>query len=347
MERSLQRKNYSLSGLSLEIVLIGLGLFGLIILANILALRERSIENLLFHVLLFFLNVPIFLAGLIFLVLPPQLLEQFFVIAGSPYGNLEALGLILILMALWGFAIAFRPVRALIARLIPLDAASPVHSLALLLMGYLIGNTALTMSQGGLDGLAETAEPVAIEFVVLSELLFAIVALLGVGFLIRRRGRRLLGRLGLDVPPPLHWLAGIVLIGALVVFQGVAGLVWALLNPGQAEILDAINSLLLQDVDTALEWLLLALAAGVGEELLFRGALQPVLGLGLTSLLFALIHVQYGFTPFLLIVLILAVVLGLIRRYFSTTIAIFVHVGYDFVLGLLVLLASFVERFAV
>lgn len=336
-----------MSGLSLEIVIIGLGLFGLIILANILALRERRTEILLFDVLLFLLNVPILLAGLVFLLLPPELLGQFFILAGSSFANTRALGALLLLMAMWGFAIAFRPVRALIARLIPLDAASPVHSLALLLTGYLVGNTALTLSQGGLDGLAETAEPVAIEFVVLSELLFAIVALLGVGFLIRRRGSGLLKRLGLESPHPLHWLAGFVLIGALVVFQGIAGLVWALLNPDQAEILDAVNSLLLQDFDTAWEWFLLALAAGVGEELLFRGALQPVLGLGLTSLLFTLIHVQYGFTPFLLIVLILAVILGLTRRYFSTTIAIFVHVGYNFVLGLLALLASFLEGIAV
>jgi membrane protease YdiL (CAAX protease family) len=334
-----------LSGISLEIVVLGLGLFGLIILANVLVLRQNDTLNLLFHVLLFFLNVPIFVAGLIFLVLPPEFLAQFFVPNASPFGNTQALGIILMVMAFWGFLVAFRPVRNLIARLIPLDATSPVHSLALLLTGYLIGNTALTLSQGGLDGLAETAEPVAIGFVVLSELLFAIVALLGVGFLIRRRGGRLLERLGLETPQPLHWLAGVVLIGALVVFQAVAGLIWALLNPDQTELLDTINSLLLQNVDTAWEWFLLALAAGVGEELLFRGALQPVLGLGLTSVLFALIHVQYGFTPFLLVVLILAVVLGLIRRYFSTTIAIFVHVGYDFVLGLLVLLASFLERF--
>jgi membrane protease YdiL (CAAX protease family) len=324
-----------------------LGLFGLIILANILALRGRRTEILLFDVLLFFLNLPIFLAGLVFLLLPPELLAQFFVLTGSPFVNTQALGALLLLMAFWGFAIAFRPVRTLMARLIPLDAASPVHSLALLLTGYLVGNTALTLSQGGLDGLAETAQPVAIWFFVLSELLFAVVALLGVGFLIRRRGSGLLERLGLVSPHPLHWLAGVVLIGALVVFQGLAGLIWALLNPDQAEILDAVNSLLLQDVDTAWEWLLLALAAGIGEELLFRGALQPVLGLGLTSVLFSLIHVQYGFTPFLLIVLILAIVLGLIRRYLSTTIAIFVHVGYNFVLGLLVLLASFLERFAV
>ncbi len=38
------------------------------------------------------------------------------------------------------------------------------------------------------------------------------------------------------------------------------------------------------------ELALIALLAGLGEELLFRGALQPVLGLTLTSLLFAFAH---------------------------------------------------------
>jgi len=36
---------------------------------------------------------------------------------------------------------------------------------------------------------------------------------------------------------------------------------------------------------------LLALASGIGEELFFRGALQPVLGLLLTSLIFGALHV--------------------------------------------------------
>lgn len=35
-----------------------------------------------------------------------------------------------------------------------------------------------------------------------------------------------------------------------------------------------------------------SLVAGVGEELLFRGAIQPLAGLWLTSVLFALVHVQ-------------------------------------------------------
>jgi hypothetical protein len=101
----------------------------------------------------------------------------------------------------------------------------------------------------------------------------------------------------------------------------------------------------LSNVDTVWEGLILAIAAGVGEELLFRGALQPVLGLGFTAVLFGLVHVQYGFTPILLFVIFLALVLGLIRRYFSNTLAIFVHAGYNFVLGLLALLAVYIEQF--
>jgi len=40
--------------------------------------------------------------------------------------------------------------------------------------------------------------------------------------------------------------------------------------------------------------LLLGLSAGIGEEITLRGALQPKLGLALTSLLFAALHVQYS-----------------------------------------------------
>ena len=124
-----------------------------------------------------------------------------------------------------------------------------------------------------------------------------IVALFGVGFLIRRHGRQLAQRLGLEKPKPIHLLFGVGWIVLLVVLQAIAGAAWALLNPEQAELLENVNNLLLADVDTVWEWFLLALAPGIGEELLFRGALQPVLGLGFTAVLFGLVHVQYGYTP--------------------------------------------------
>jgi membrane protease YdiL (CAAX protease family) len=74
--------------------------------------------------------------------------------------------------------------------------------------------------------------------------------------------------------------------------------------------------------------LLLGVSAGVGEELALRGALQPKLGVFLTSLLFALLHVQYSWFG-VGIILVLGLLLGTIRNRTSTTVAILVHALYD------------------
>jgi membrane protease YdiL (CAAX protease family) len=176
-------------------------------------------------------------------------------------------------------------------------------------------------------------------------MVLAVLAFLGIGWLVRRNGHELFQRMGLKRVTALQLLIGAAIIVILVVFQAIVGLVWALINPEQAELLENVNTLLLGDIDTIWEWFLLALAAGLGEELLFRGALQPVLGLGFTAVLFGLVHVQYGFSPIILFLILLAVILGIIRQRYSTTLAIIIHFGYDFTLGLLALLAIYLERF--
>lgn len=328
----------------MDIILLIIVSTGLILLANILALRNVKTEKQLFNVALFLLNLPILFMGFLFLIAPGDLLENTATEMGIGLGNFQGLGISLILIGLWGLLVVIYPVRRLLARVIRVDPESPVHTLALVLSGYLVGQSALTLSQGGLEGLTATAEPASISYLILSELLFALAAFFGVGLLVRRNGRQLIQRLGLEMPKPKHLLVAIVLIGVLVVFQGVAGFAWAALNPDQANAIEELNNILLSDMDTFREWFLLALAAGVGEELLFRGALQPVMGLGATSIIFALVHVQYGFSPVLIFVIFLAVILGLVRRYYNTTTAIIVHVGYDFALGLLVLLATYLEK---
>ena len=62
--------------------------------------------------------------------------------------------------------------------------------------------------------------------------------------------------------------------------------------------------------------LFLSFAAGVGEELLFRAAIQPHLGIWLTSLLFVLVHFVY-LNPFDLKMSILGVFLVLISAGFG------------------------------
>ena len=84
---------------------------------------------------------------------------------------------------------------------------------------------------------------------------------------------------------------------------------------------------------------LLAITSAVSEEILFRGALQPIFGIPLTTVLFVLFHDQYTLTPAMLIILIVGSGLALLRRYQSTTSAIIAHFIYNFVpIALIILL---------
>lgn len=320
-----------------------IGTTGLILLANYLSVRNKQTEKRLFGALLFLLNLPVLFTGLVFMATPADLMENAAAQFNIGLSNFFGLGLSLLLMGGWGALVTLIPVRRILAKIMRLDAESPVHTLALVLTGYLVGQSALTWSQGGVEGLTATAEPASISYFILSEILFAVIAFLGVGVLIRRNGRQLIQRLGLVRPQIRQIFIAVALIWLLVFFQWIAGVAWAVLDPEQASAIEDLNTILLADMDTFWEWLLLALAAGIGEEILFRGALQPVMGLGFTAVIFALIHIQYGFSPILIFVIILSVILGLVRRYYNTTIAILVHVGYDFALGLLVLLATYLE----
>ena len=90
---------------------------------------------------------------------------------------------------------------------------------------------------------------------------------------------------------------------------------------------------------TGLNPLWIALAAGFGEELLFRGALQPVLGIWATSVLFVLAHIQaYRFNGLNKRVVIqslglfaVSVVFGYIAQYVGLIAVIIVHTTMDIV----------------
>lgn len=329
----------------MDILIAGFFLIGVIILANVLVRRADKKEQFLFSLLILLANIPVFLMGLILIVVPADAFDRAAGELGLNISDKVAFGLVLLLMALWGILVCVGPVRRVLARFLPIKPESAVHTLALVLASYLVGQGALVLSQGGLAGLAENTQPTSITLVAASELMFALLGVLGVGYLVRRRGRDLAQRLGLEKPQPLHWFVGLGWIGVLFVMQFLIGILWNALNPEQSQMLESINTTLLADFDTVWEWLILAIAAGVGEEILFRGALQPVFGLFTTSVVFGLIHVQYGLSPLTLFVAMLAIVLGLIRRYYSTTIAIFVHSGYNFALGLTALLFTYLEQF--
>ena len=80
-------------------------------------------------------------------------------------------------------------------------------------------------------------------------------------------------------------LLGVGVALMVVGLSRVASAAWPAARRAEAALADAIGPLSLVGC------VLLALASGSAEELLFRGVLQPALGLAATSLLFGVAHV--------------------------------------------------------
>jgi membrane protease YdiL (CAAX protease family) len=222
-----------------------------------------------------------------------------------------------------------RPVRRLLARLIPIDAASGVHATALVLAVFMVG---LTLSQVALIGGLETiAAGGQMRFLDLWAPLLPIglFALVGVGYIVRRNWAATRRRLGLD---PLTWrqagLAAALAVGIVALYYGIDW-IWRTVAPENYALIEGVGDVLFGGVTAPWQGIVLSLTAAVMEELLFRGAVQPRFGLLLTSLLFTVSHVQYGLTPAALEILIAALVLGWLRRRHSTSASMLLHFLYD------------------
>jgi hypothetical protein len=156
---------------------------------------------------------------------------------------------------------------------------------------------------------------------------YVVLAFAAVGLLVRRDWRGSLERLGLTAPRPAEWLT--IAAGVLALWLFNIGSEWLERHafPALWAGDEAFTTALAGAMGPGL-MVLLGLSAGVGEEITLRGALQPKLGIGLTSLLFAALHVQYSWYG-MLSILAFGLILGVIRRRGSTTAAILVHALYD------------------
>ncbi len=321
----------------MAVLLISLPVLGLIVVANLLAARQDGGGRLPFNLFLFLFSALLLAGGMALRFLPldttalPNVGLQL-VDRGLSAATLAGIGL-------WGMLVSLKPARRGLARLLPaLDPESPVHTLALAAVGYLLGNAAISLAPGALEMLAEAEFEAMLPDVLAQQAVFMLAAALGVGWLTRRDSAATRDRLGLARPTARQLASGATWMLFFVFLQGCISSVWVLVDSSQAEQLSGINEALLGNFDTVWEWFLLAAAAGLGEELLFRGALQPIFGILPTALIFAVSHVQYGLTPATVAIFLLAVILGIIRKRSNTTVAVLVHAGYNFILGLITLL---------
>ncbi len=316
-----------------------------ILLANVIVRLEDERLRQLFDVGLLVLGLPVLLVGIFFVLGGDAQVAQLRAPNGEllfPFvTNAVALGVALQVTAVWQIIVSLRSSRVFLARFLPLNPASAVHTLALVCAGWLVAASIIQLTQSSVAEIVEAIGSIEISSLVWQALLFILVAVAGVGLFIRRSPQQTITRLGLERLTGPQVLIGLFWIVILVLVQWVAGAVWFWLNPDESEQIQSLNLQLQAGLDSVWAWLILALATGVSEEILFRGALQPVLGVWVTAVLFALVHIQYGLlTPATVALLIIGLVLGILRQRHNTTLAIFVHAGYNFALGMLALLAT-------
>jgi membrane protease YdiL (CAAX protease family) len=248
--------------------------------------------------------------------------------------NPARLGLGLIAGGVASWIVLLGPVRRALARIIPIRAESVVNAVALALLALLLGQS---IGLGGLgpQGFVSLTGSLTVAQVLASEIPLAILAIVGVGFGLRRSPRETWQRLGLG---GLSWRQlGLTLLGvvALLAYEAIVSAVVARLSPQLLENLTRATEQLYRGLAAPLAALVVSLASGTAEELLFRGALQPRLGLLLTAFTFGVVHMQYGLIFALLTTGVVGIVLGLYRQRINTTSAIIIHVLYNLTLFLL------------
>jgi uncharacterized protein len=242
----------------------------------------------------------------------------------------RVLGPLLLLIGL-GFGLPLlRPIRKVLARVTPLDPDSAVDMTGLCmvlgLLGFFVGTSLAPMA----DEPPELIPSVGIAELLVQAAAFVAVAYIAVGFPYWRDLSSATERLGIVAPDARTIGIAIAATFASFVVAAIAGLISQQFEPGLSESLDEAVDQITAQVQNPIGAIVLGASAGIGEEAVFRGALQPRLGIIIPSLLFMMLHgPQYGFNLALLGLFGVSIILGLVRKHVNTTAAMITHALFN------------------
>ena len=216
-----------------------------------------------------------------------------------------------------------------VARVVPVQPGSPVIYLTVVLGLLLVAQQ--------LGSQVTSQLPLTYGELLAQDIPFLILAFVGVGIFIRRSPRESIERLGL-LPPSKNrwWLVALVGIAVfLAVAFGIESLA-SVVAPEQQKKVTDVSNVLFSHFNNPGAIIFLGLLAAVVEETLFRGAMQPRLGILVTSILFAALHTQYAVSFATLEVFVLGLGLGWLRKESGSTLpGMLTHAGYDIAVGLI------------
>ncbi|MFC7440080.1 CPBP family intramembrane glutamic endopeptidase [Laceyella putida] len=257
----------------------------------------------------------------------------------------DFIGLGLWLPSLLGILFLIPAIRRYLARWLPLDPAHRVQTMALSFSMVIWMQILITVAIG-LSLINEATAPTveaAYTFASIwsQNVLFAMLGFIGIGWLSRRSWREALDRLGLRPLSSKQVLAGVGIGVALTLLPAIITLVETHFGPVVDQNVDELTNKMLGPLFGSIPGVLtLGLAAALGEEIIFRGALLPRFGVIYTSILFALVHANYGLSLSTLMIFFVALALAFARNRVNTTLSMVIHATYNITLGLVLMLVA-------
>ena len=240
-------------------------------------------------------------------------------------------GFIVTAVAAAGFV--FRPIRRDVAGFVPIQVDNPVHALAVTLAVVFFGTQVTFITFTDVLATDKAQPPLSVIDLFFNETPFLVLALAGVGVLYRRSILATADRLGLLRPAWWQIALALAAAGGFFALAEAADALNHVWSPEVARNVDATTQHLFGQLGSPVGIAAVALIPGICEEILFRGALQPRIGLLATALLFTSIHTQYGLSVDTLAIFLIAAGLGLIRKYMNTTASCTCHVTYNLLAG--------------
>lgn len=237
-------------------------------------------------------------------------------------------GTFLLALGIATVAPLFRPVRWLFSRFTPLDPTSTIDTAGLVVFFWVLAVAATEIFTLDLATLSKQVQ-ITVGDALLNALAFPLLALSLVGVFVIRDWRESVKRLGLE---QLTLRQAAIALGLVVPALAVSVAVdyaGRFLQPALYAQVDSVLRAMSAYVTNPLVAVVIALSAGFGEEIFFRGAIQPRFGIPLTALVFALSHLQYGPSVAIGGVFVLGLVLGWERKSLNTTACILTHAAYN------------------
>ncbi|CAN5677092.1 hypothetical protein BH23CHL2_BH23CHL2_17160 [soil metagenome] len=214
--------------------------------------------------------------------------------------------------------------RALISRILPIDRNSLRAWVGLVVLMWLVIFRLVTFYGANAEFGEVTLTAAAIQTLTLIGVAFGLI-----GLFVRRGWRESLVRLGFTRIQYRTIAIGVVAVVPMAIFGALTVMFVDYISPGTTDRLANTVDEITGGESSLGYGLALGIFAAVGEETLFRGAIQPKYGLVFTSLVFAVLHVQYDLLLVMASLFPVGLILGLERKYLGTAACIVTHALYN------------------